>query len=98
MYNHPYKSFAKDFLIRAMDGKPLGRIVLAKDYVEGADIAVAVLKVPLSILATLSGQRVWVDGNEYEIPVLPELKISKSTLDTFANHFYLKFIRKGDML
>lgn len=85
------KRFRIDRLVRDERGKPLGRVVLAGEYEDGANIPVAFLTVPRSFSASLKGVSIYVDGMVYKIPDdLPKHKITTSVMSHMVNNFYLE--------
>ncbi len=76
--------------------RPVGRVVLARDYKEGENVAVAVLKVPRSCMEYVLGQVVYIDGEAYRIPSdLNPIKVGGNKLEHLLNNFYLERVEDG---
>ena len=85
------KTFVTDHLVRDVSGRPTGRIVLASDYEEGKDIAVAVMDVSATDKKALAGMVFYIDGNQYKVPEdLPDLRFTKTSGKLLINNFYLR--------
>jgi hypothetical protein len=87
------KVFEGDRLVRRADGTPLGRVILAKDYVEGENVYVSLMEIPKSFISCrdlLKGLELYIDMNMYKVPIdLNDFKISDSNMKWFLNSFIL---------
>lgn len=74
--------------------KPVGRVILARPYVEGESLAVSILKVPKQYFSSILGQVFWIDGFEYKVPNdLNPIKVGGNKLDFLVNNFYLERVK-----
>ena len=84
------KTFKTDHLVRDAAGKPLGRVVLAGDYTEGADIAVALMDIPRVKVEHAMGQTYYIDGHAYRLPKdLPKIRFTPQDSRLTINNFFL---------
>lgn len=85
------KFFNKDRILRDKSGRPIGRAVLASNYVIGANIPIAVLTVPKAFFRSLKSVVFYVDKVPYKIPDdLPKSKLSHTIDKIMVNNFYLE--------
>lgn len=90
MVDHLFKTFLMDRLARDFSGKPLGRVVLAGNYVEGSNIAVAILEIFGNSKRIIRGEFLFIDGVKYMVPKdLPDSKINTNNGKLMVNNFYL---------
>ena len=88
---YPHKVFDRDRVVRDASWKPVGRIILAKPYVEGEPVAVTLLKVPRSLCSGVLGKTFYLDGVAYRVPIkLDPVKVGGNVLEHFVNNFYLE--------
>ncbi len=93
MKNLP-KTFEKDGIARNSSGKPAARIVLAGSYLEGANIAVAIMEIPNGDKEFLKGSIYYIDGNIYRVPKdIPDVRFTVGTDKIIINNFYLERIK-----
>ena len=94
MSKYPHKVFERDRILRDRNLKPVGRVILARSYVEGENVAVSLLRVPKQIYASVLGQVFYLDGVPYRVPGdLNPIKIGGNGLDHLLNNFYLEVVR-----
>lgn len=83
--------FKYDRYVRDESGRPLGKVVLASEFVPGKPIACTLLRLPKQFGAKVAGKVFTIDGVRYRVPEdLPALKITKSGGDFLINNFYLE--------
>ena len=88
---YPHKVFERDRVLRDIDMKPVGRIILAKPYKEGEDLAVTLLRVPRILYPGVLGQIFYVDQAAYRVPTDIDLvKVGGNKIDHLLNSFYLR--------
>jgi len=84
------KTFKTDRLVRDASGRPLGRLVLAADYVEGQNIVVALMDIPRVKEELAKSQVYYVDGLAYRVPGnLPSIKFTAKDNRLIINNFFL---------
>lgn len=97
MKPYPHKVFSKDRILRDRNMKPVGRVILARPYLEGENIAVTLLKVPRSLYGSILGAVFYVDGTPYKVPVnVDRVKVGGNKLEHFVNSFYLERVNTND--
>ena len=87
------KTFRYDHIARSDKGVPLARVVLwdEKSYVEGEDIKVSVMSMPVSLIPHPLGQYFYIDTYKYVVPNnLEKVKWSKNGLDWYLSNFLLR--------
>ena len=87
------KTFKYDHVVRDEKGVPVGRIVLRSDdsYVEGADIQVSILRVPMELRDSVLGTYIYIDGFRYRVPKkFPEFRFNKRGNEWVASSFILE--------
>ena len=86
-----YKSFENDRLVRASNGRPIGRVVLAEPYQEGARVPVSLLTVPKGPGVALRGVDYYIDGVAYRIQAdLPAIRVTEYSNKWVVNSFFLE--------
>ena len=85
-----HKSFTNDRLVRDASGKPIGRVVLAEPYQEGARVPVSLLTVPKGPGKALRGIDYYIDGVAYKIQAdLPDIRVTEYSNRWVVNSFFL---------
>ena len=71
--------------------KPVGRVILARDYKLGENVAITLLRVPRCLYPRIIGQVFYIDGHPYRVPVdIDPVKIGGNKIDHLLNSFYLE--------
>jgi hypothetical protein len=74
--------------------RPAGRVILAKPYQEGEDLAVTLLRVPKVLYPGILGQVFYVDGKAYKVPAkLNPIKVGGNKREHLLNGFYMECIK-----
>jgi hypothetical protein len=87
------KTFKYDHLVRNEKGVPMGRVIMWKEneYVEGEDIKVSIMSLPVQLIPHPLGQYFYIDTYKYQTPiVLDKVKWNKNGLDWYLSNFVLK--------
>jgi len=85
------KFFSRDRLLRNSKGIPIGRVILAEDYKEGADLKVLLLEVPRQFYTSVLGVEVFVDGVKYKIPEnIHPIRLGGDKLKHLINNIVIK--------
>jgi len=91
---YPHKVFGRDRILRDSEMKPVGRVILARDYKAGEDIAITLLRVPKGLYPGVLGQVFYVDGYAYRVPVdIDPVKVGGNRVDHLINGFYLEKVK-----
>jgi len=91
---YPHKVFERDRILRDDQMRPVGRVILARDYKRGEDIAVTLLRVPKGLYPGVLGQVFYVDGQAYQVPTdVDPVKVGGNRVDHLLNGFYLKRVK-----
>lgn len=90
------KTFALDKMLRDSSGKPIARVILAKDYVPGEEIYVFSLEHPRQFFESAKGKSVYVDGEEYKVQdEIHPVKVSTGKIRGVVNNIILSPVKKG---
>ena len=82
--------FKRDRIIRNKSGKPLGRIILAKEYIPETKIAITLMEIPRSFTDNPQTEIFYIDELPYKIQEdLHPIRIRKTKLKYLVNNFYL---------
>jgi hypothetical protein len=93
MKPYPHKVFERDRILRDENLRPVGRVILARPYVAGENVAVSILRVPKSYCSSVLGRVFYLDGKPYRVPRdLNTIKVGGNGLDHLLNNFYLEVI------
>lgn len=88
------KTFKYDHIVRDVDNRPLGRIVLIdNNYVIGESLKVLLLKLPKVFFDSVLGAELYIDGIKYRVPyTISDFRINKTKTDWIVSNFVLELV------
>ena len=93
---YPHKVFERDHIMRDKQMKPVGRVILNGEYLEGERLAVTLLRVPRLLYPDgVLGQVFFIDQVAYRVPTdVNPIKVGGNKVDHLINSFYMERLDK----